>query len=75
MTNQDVKRCPEEFARKVMEEMLRLRGWVVSSVPMEIKDDVFDTMARHEEVYVKGYASGMLEDAVAKGIQYREWES
>ena len=75
MAVREFQDVPEEFARGVAAEMLRLRGWRgLDAAPSEVHDDVFATMGRHDGVYVAGYAAGIAPAAVAQTIQDREWD-
>lgn len=66
---------PEEFARLVSIEMLRLRGWHdLKKVPPEVRGDVHKTMGEDSD-YTRMWISGTSPVDAARAIQYRAWDS
>lgn len=68
-------RDPEQFARDVASSMTRMRGWAPGSAPREVIDDVFDSMTRHEALYVAGFEAGDDPAEVARRVQWAEWNA
>jgi hypothetical protein len=65
---------PEEFARLVSVEMLRLRGWRdPKSVTPEVRGDVHKTMGEDPD-YTRMWISGTSPADTARAIQYRAWD-
>jgi hypothetical protein len=63
------------FARDVSEAMLRLRGYrTPSAAPRAVRDDVFATIARHQDAYSKGFAGHSSPQSTAEAIQNAEWD-
>jgi hypothetical protein len=66
---------PDLFARRVADELARLRGWgPTSTAPAEVRDDVFNTIARQESIYSRGFSDRARPDIVAEQIQNAEWD-
>lgn len=65
---------PNTYARDVANEMLILRGWR-SSVPADVRDDVFNTMTKHNRLYCDGFAKNRPAKQTAQLIQDREWDT
>lgn len=63
------------FAREVSEAMLRLRGYRnPSEAPRRVRDDVFATIARHQDAYSQGFAGHSSPQSTAEVIQNAEWD-
>jgi len=68
------KLTADEFARMVYTEMARLRGWNPARVPVGVRDDIFATMGRHDNLYAPGFRDGSDPRDVARDVQEAEWD-
>ena len=64
---------PERYAREVAAELVRGRGWEPGTEPTDVRDDVFNSMTRHEGHYVAGFVAQSDPARVAEVIQRAEW--
>lgn len=63
----------DQFARQVADSMTRIRGWTRETVPADVRDDVFNSMTRHNALYVAGFTAQDDPGRVAEVIQNAEW--
>ena len=61
------------FAFKVAGEMYSLRGWSPETVTADVRDDVFATMSRHDNIYNQGFDREWSPAHTANLIQRAEW--
>ena len=64
-----------QFASDVAKVMYEMRGYTVSSVPSEVRSDVFATMVRHDSIYSHGFTTNRPGRLVGRDIQTAEWEA
>jgi len=64
----------QQYAADVSAAMFKLRGWNPATVPADVRDDVFATLARHSERYSRCFATGMDPQVAATMIQNAEWD-
>ena len=63
------------FAADVSRAMLKLRGYGGRHpAPRAVRDDVFATIARHQDAYSKGFAGHSSPQSTAEAIQNAEWD-
>jgi hypothetical protein len=63
------------FARDVSRAMLKLRGYGGRHpAPRAVRDDVFATIARHQDAYSRAFAGHSSPQSTAEAIQNAEWD-
>jgi len=74
ITNTETLRA-QAFARDVSEAMLKLRGYGSRhTAPKAVRDDVFATIARHQDAYSRAFAGHSSPQRTAEAIQNAEWD-